>query len=293
MVSTSVTALRAVNQSPPIVAELRALFANIDDEPLVTALVGPTRRGPKGHSVRTLWHCFVAKYHMGLPSTRAMIRTLVNNPFVAEACGFDSAEAIPHEATFSRFFTRLAKPKLLPLVKDVSRRLVRRHYAELPGFGQRVALDSTTLKAWSNGGKTPKADPDAGWSVKNGTQGVKEYTYGWKLHLLVDCEYDGLPIAANVSAGNVHDSKRASNVLREARREAPHFHPRFLMADKGYASRAMFHLVRRQYNADPVIDIPSGSKRLLAQEGFQTSLPGYKALNPHFPDQPRGCVVIR
>ena len=122
-----------------------------------------------------------------------------------------------------------------------------------------------------------KSDPDAGWSVKNGTQGVKEYTYGWKLHLLVDCETE-LPVAANVSAGNVHDSKRASNVLREARREAPRFHPRYLMADKGYASRAMFHLVRRQYNTDPVIDIPSGSKKLLAQEGFQTSLPGYQAL---------------
>ena len=156
--------------------------------------------------------------------------------------------------------------------------MVRRCYAELPGFGERVALDSKTLKAWSNGEKTPKSDLDAGWSVKNGTQGTKEFTYGWKLHLLADCEYDGLPIAANVSAGNVHDSKRASNVLREALREAPQFHPRFLMADKGYAFRAMFHLVRRQYNTGPIIDIPSGSKKLLAQEGVQVSLPGYQAL---------------
>ena len=162
-------------------------------------------------------------------------------------------------------------------MKDVSRNLVRRHYAEFPGFGQRVALDSTTLKAWSNGSKTVKSDPEAGWSVKNGSQGTKEFTYGWKLHLLADCETE-LPIAANVSPGNVHDSKRASNVLREARREAPRFHPRFFIADKGYASRAMFHLVRRQYNTDPVIDIPVNSKKLLAQEGVQMSLPGYKAL---------------
>lgn len=48
--------------------------------------------------------------------------------------------------------------------------------------------------------------------------------------------------------------------------EAPHFHPRFFIADKGYASRAMFRLVRRQYNADPVIDIPRGSKKLLTQD---------------------------
>jgi hypothetical protein len=47
-----------------------------------------------------------------------------------------------------------------------------------------VALDSTTLKARSNGGKTVKADPDAGWSNKKGTNGPKEFTYGWKAHVL-------------------------------------------------------------------------------------------------------------
>jgi hypothetical protein len=41
---------------------------------------------------------------------------------------------------------------------------------------------------------------------------------------------------------------------------------------------AFLHLIRRQYNTDPVVDIPSGSKKLLAQEGVQASLPGYKAL---------------
>ena len=276
MVSVDYTAPAAASQKPPIVAELTALFDNLDDSALLTLLRGRTRRGPKGHSTQALWRAFIAKHYMGLRSTRDLIRTLTNNPFVAETCGFDWPN-VPHEATFSRFFYRLSTPKFLPRVKDVSRRLVRRQYGEVPGFGERVALDSTTLKAWSNGGKTPKSDPDAGWSVKNGTQGVKEYTYGWKLHLLVDCETE-LPVAANVSAGNVHDSKRASNVLREARREAPQFHPSFIIADKGYASRAMFHLVRRQYNADPVIDIPRGSKKLLAQEGVQTSLPGYQAL---------------
>ena len=87
-----------------------------------------------------------------------MIRVLRNNPFVAQTCGILSPDYIPHKSTFSRFFAKLASRKHLHLVKDVSRRLVRKHYAILPGFGERVALDSTTLKAWSNGGKSPKAD---------------------------------------------------------------------------------------------------------------------------------------
>ena len=79
-------------------------------------------------------------------------------------------------------------------------------------------------------------EPDGGWSVKTGTQGHKESVFGYKLHLLVDCEYE-LPIAANVSAGNVNDIKRASNVLREARATGPFF-PQFVLADAGYSSIA-------------------------------------------------------
>jgi hypothetical protein len=95
--------------------------------------------------------------------------------------------------------------------------------------------------------------------------------------VLVDCETE-LPIAANVSAGNVHDSKRASNVLSEARWTTRKFRPRHFIADNGYATKALFRLVRRQYRANPVIDIPSGYVNMLAREGIQASLPGHTAL---------------
>lgn len=271
MVSLNVTAPRAAVQQPPVVAQLQRVFDSLDDVALLEALQGPARRGPKGYSVKTLWHCFVAKYVLGLGSTATLLRTLRDNPFIAEACGIPSPDRIPHEATFSRFFLKLSKH--LPRVKDVSRAMTRKHYATLPGFGERVALDSTTLKAWSNGGKTPKTDPEAGWSIKMGTQGTKELTYGWKLHLLVDCEYE-LPIAANISAGNVHDSQRASNVLREARSTTGKFHPSYVMADAAYSSSSFLSLVKRQYRATPVVKLNAGHKRLLAQYGVQNTLEG-------------------
>jgi hypothetical protein len=74
--------------------------------------------------------------------------------------------------------------------------------------------------------------------VKTGSQGTKEFTYGYKLHLLVDCESE-LPMAANVSAGNVHDSQRTSNVLGEARKTNGKFRPRYVLADKGYSGRKL------------------------------------------------------
>ena len=115
---------------------------------------------------------------------------------------------------------------------------------------------------WAKG---KKVDPDGGWSVKKGTQGPKEYVFGYKLHLLVDCEYE-LPIAANISAGNVHDAKRASNVLSEAR-FIGRFRPQFILADAGYSSMALHRLIKWQYWAKPVIDLHPQHKRLRQRSG--------------------------
>lgn len=267
--------LGATVQAPPVVQQLENVFAKLDDAPLLEALQGSARRGPKGYPARVLWRCFVTRYVLGLESTRALIRTLENNPFIAETCGITGS--VPHEATLSRFFAKLAKRQYLHLVKDVSRRLVRQSYANIPGFGQRVALDSTTLKAWSNGGKSKKADSQAGWSVKTGTHGRTEATFGWKLHLLVDCETE-FPIGANVSPGNVHDAERASHVLQEARFTTGKFHPRFIMADKGYSGMPLIRLIRRQYRAEPVIQVNRSHKKLMERFGVWEDTTTWKAL---------------
>ncbi len=256
---------------------MRAVFDGLDDDPLIGALIGPIRRGQKGYPVRVLWHCFIAKYVMGLSSTAALIRTLENNPFVAEACGISSPEAIPHKSTFSRFFAKLAHRKYLPLVKDVSRALVRKHYATLPGFGKRVAIDSTTLKGWVNGGKPKPSDPEAKWSVKNNTHGKKEFVLGWKLHLLVDCEFE-LPIAANVTPGNTSDVTRATNLLSEARRTYSRFLPRYLMADQGYSGRPLFKTVHQQFKAIPIILVNRTHKRLKSELGEFQKTEEFRAL---------------
>ena len=106
---------------------------------------------------------------------------------------------------------------------------------------------------------------------------MKEYTYGWKLHLLVDCEYE-LPIAANISPGNVHDSVRASNVLSEAKYTHRSFHPHYLMADKGYSGRAFISLVRKQYWAYPIVKINPQHRALANKWRPVTSTPEWQAL---------------
>lgn len=271
------TSVEAVVQAPPVVAQLQRVFEALDDEPLIQALIGPTRRGPKGHSVEVLWHCVIAKYVLGLESTEALRRELRNNPFVAQACGIELPDAIPHHSTFSRFFARLSKYRIAARLKDVSRGLVRSCYDSLPGFGERVAIDSTTLKGWVNGGKPKRSDSEAGWSIKPNTHGKREFTLGWKLHLMVDTEYE-LPVAANISPGNVHDSVRATNLLSEARFTTGRFYPKYLMADKGYSGKPLYLVIKNQYQATPIIDPNSAHKEFIEHTREMRETPSWKAL---------------
>ena len=247
----------------------------------------------------------MTKHALGLGSTRDLLRLLENSPAIAEVCGF--SYTLPHEATLSKFFAKLASQTKLHLVKDVSRRLVKAMYS-LPGFQQRVAVDSSTLRAYSNGAKKGKpsqgrkgykarvglrSDPDAAWAVKKNTHGKTEYTFGFKLHLATCTEHE-IPVAANISPGNVHDIRRASNVLSEARSTDGRFHPKFILADKGYSSKDFIELIRRQYNAWPVVDIHPTHKRLKASRwGRAMETPEYLAIRKQRPSVERVFSLLK
>jgi hypothetical protein len=222
----------------------------------------------------------VTYYALGIESVSALLRLLHDNPFIAEACGV--ANALPSQPTLSRFGTKLSKRWNALAVKNVFRTLTTTLYETLPDFGKSVAIDSTDIKAWSNGGKKGKrhggssikrhprkpgsvSDPDAGWAVKSNTEGNKKYVWGYKLHILADTTYE-LPLAFNVSAGNVHDVKRATPLLAEARKvHGGRFHPEYVICDAGYSSQALRHVIRRQYHSEPVIDPNPQHKRAVAK----------------------------
>ncbi len=234
-------------------------------------LRGGVRRGPKGHDPAILWRCYATYYYLGVESVSALVRLLHDNPFIALACGINAPEAVPSQPTFSRFGTKLARAKYSLAVKNVLRSLTRRMYATLPDFGKSVAIDATDIKGWSNAAKkgvkmaaAPRragrparprrvSDPDAGWCVKRGTNGLKKYVWGYKVHILADTTYE-LPMAVNVTAGNVADVKKAPALLQEARVTHSKFHPQYVICDAGYSDEKLRRLVRRQYRGKPIID---------------------------------------
>ena len=257
----------ADTQLPPVVHELEAIFRELPDEELLTKLRGQTRRGPKGYNPEILWRCYVAYYYLSLESVSALIRALYDNPYLAAVCGINAPGEIPSQPTFSRFGTKLSRREYSVAVKNVLRGLTRKLFDTFPDFGKSVAIDSTDIKAWSNGGKIRKGKPsdtDAGWIVKQNTEGRKKYVGGYKVHILADTQYE-LPIVVDTSKGNLHDVNKATPLLQQARFTYSKFRPDYVICDKGYSSEALRKAIKRQYRAEPIIDPHPRHKRIIAK----------------------------
>jgi transposase len=250
----NVRTVRRDTQQPPIVTEIKAVLAELSeyDNELIGALRGPRRRGRPGYDPKILWHCYVAYYFLGLTSVSELIRCLYDNPYIAKACGIDSPDETPSQPTFSRFFTKLSRRILKGEVNRVFHRLTQKFYRAVPDLGKSVAMDSTDIKAWSNGGHRKPTDKDAGWIVKTGTNGRGKFIWGYKVSILVDTTYE-LPLAVHVMSGNRNDLNAAPPLLSQARWINGKFHPKYVIADAGYSSEALRHLVRRQYRGIPII----------------------------------------
>ena len=246
----------------PVVRQLHAIFDTLPDKELLAALKASTGRPGYGE---VLWKTYIAMTILGLPSFANLIRTLHNNPYIAIACGITSPEGIPTKFAYSRFMRKLSQPKYVVMVKNISRALTRRLYDTLPDFGKSVAIDSTDLKAWSNGAKKPASDQDAAWAAKPDTAGKMKFYFGYKLHLLADTHYE-LPIAANVTSARLSDVRVATRVLTQARYACSRFYPDYVICDAGYSSKKLRFVIKHQYRAEPIIKVNPTHKKALFPE---------------------------
>ncbi len=246
----------------PICRELQDIFDILSDSELLSALKAHTGRPSP---VAILWKTYVASFVLHIPSFAALIRTLQDNPYLAQTCGIDCLKNIPSKYAYSRFIKKLARPRNIGRVKNILRNLTRRFYANLPDFGKSVAIDSTDIKAWSNIAKKPASDPDATWTVKSSSGKLRKYYLGYKVHALVDTKYE-LPIAINITTANVTDVKEATRVLYHARYITDKFNPEQIICDAGYSSDKLRKHIRCQYRALPIIKVNKAHKKALFKE---------------------------
>ena len=252
--------VKSQEETIPIARQLEALFNIIPEDELLKALK-VYYAGRRGYTYKFLWRSYVAMTVLNLPSFAALIRTLENNPFIAQACGIINPDNIPSKFAYSRFMRKLQTKRNEVLVRDIMRELTRKCYQVFPNFGKSVAIDSTDLKAWSNGTKKRKSDSDAGWVVKDGTNGKQKFVWGYKLHLLVDTTHE-IPIAANITKGNTADVRQATPLLARARFTYGRFHPEYIICDAGYNSERLRKVLKKQWHANPIIKARKGEKRI-------------------------------
>lgn len=248
----------------PITRQLESLFNTIPEEELLKALK-VYYAGRNGYTYRILWRSYVAMTVLNLPSFAALIRTLQNNPYIAQACGIANSKSIPSKFAYSRFMRKLQTSHNVVLVKNIMRTLTRRCYEVFPNFAKCVAIDATDLKAWSNGSKERKTDPDAGWVIKADSNGKRKFVWGYKMHLMVDTTYE-IPITANITKGNMADVRQATPLLRQARYINGKFHPEYVICDAGYSSGDLRMKIRWQWNAHPIIKAPKTHKKWVDDE---------------------------
>lgn len=130
-------------------------------------------------------------------------------------CILSLVDTIPDHSTISRFRTQLHNEGLYDkLLKEVNEQLSEK--GAIVKIGEVSIVDATVIEAHRcrkkpGVHKENTQDSEADWSVKTGTKGRTESTYGFKAHTNVD--EDGFVKKVIVTAGNVHDSQKLEELL--------------------------------------------------------------------------------
>ena len=183
-------------------------------------------------------------------------------------CGLSLADSVPDHSTISRFRTQLHKLGLYEkLFSEVNRQLSKK--GAIVKMGEISIVDATVIEA-HQARKKPGVntentqDPEGGWSVKTGTKGRIESTYGFKAHANVDEE--GFVKVVKVTAGNVHDSQELSELLTGTEEE--------VYGDSAYCGKSIADMLeergiknkinRRAYRNKPLTETDGEHNRTMS-----------------------------
>jgi len=150
------------------------------------------------------------------------------------------SERIPDHSTLWRFRNLLeAKGLYRELLDAINLQLSEQGL--LIRSGEVSIIDASVIEAKNTRPKKGKdgkntQDKDAAWNVKQGSDGKKKSTYGYKAHMNV--EEDGFIKVYEMSAGNVHDSQVFESLLTGTETED--------YADSAYKSQAHDELLKEK-----------------------------------------------
>ncbi len=241
----------------------------LPSEKLLIALEQEHWTGRKGYSVRGMWAALIAGLLSQCHSLADVVRLLKRDKDTRLICGF-SKDDMPGEDALGRFLKKLVKHDALfdEFIED----LVNKLRELLPGFGAKLAVDSTDILAYANGYRQHPADMDARWGAKKkgnskekGNTGAEKekrekkepevyYWFGYKLHLVIDALYE-LPLAFILTPANEADTTYLKPLLQKAKVDREKMRLEAVITDKGYDSQENNTYVYKDCRATPIIPI--------------------------------------
>jgi hypothetical protein len=234
----------AVDECPDLL-RVQMTIESLPDEKLMRALES-RRWGRKDTTpVRVKWNCLILGRVLGHATTNGLLRELRRNPTLRRMAGIHpalGARGVPDKHEMSRFRRKLAA-EFAGEIEQMEALAVERLREHLPGLGEQLGTDTTSLRTWARGRSDPNesADPEADWGRKTrrwkDAKGEKheEVTkwFGYKGHLLVDTRYE-LPLARRVTKASRPDSERLKEMIRQVKKRHPEMILKTLSADKAY-----------------------------------------------------------
>ena len=229
-------------------------------EGLVSALEKEHWTGRKGYSVRGMWSALIAGVLRQAHSLTEVVRLLERDKDTRLVCGF-SQDNIPSHDALSRFLKKLVVHE--DLLEKCFSELVKEARGNLPEFGDKLAVDSTDIRAYANGHRKIPSDTDARWGAKGAShhgapakdkQRETYYWFGYKLHLVVDALYE-LPVSFKLTAADESDTTQMVDLLSKAGADQAESRPKAVIADKGYDSRDNNKFIFEKCQAAPIIPI--------------------------------------
>jgi transposase, IS5 family len=251
------------------VTELDEVNALIDWKALEALLGGIHRktRGEKAWPPLIMFKALLLQAWYGLSDPqleKQLARDLLFRRFV----GLSLSSAIPDHSTIWRFRNHADFVVIQPrLLEEVNRQLAEKGF--LIKAGTVSIIDATVIQAQRNrknqgvDGQNTQ-DPEADYSVKNGSDGQRKTVYGFKAH--VNADEDGFIKDTRYTAGNVHDSQCFQGLIQGD--EAA------VYADSAYASAAtetflaqrgmQSHILARAHRNKPLTEAQKVRNRMIS-----------------------------
>ncbi|HMI98601.1 MAG TPA: transposase [Gaiellaceae bacterium] len=235
-----------------------ALISKLLDSQEIVGLISELESlrwtGRKGYSIRSLVGACLVKSLYAIPTWSRTAALIAEHRALQDALG-----DAPSVYALYRFTTKLREHK--PMLDACLARVTESLRAELPEYGQDIAIDASDLPAHGNGQRflskdgperETYSDPDASWGHRSAISTRKGGGfYGYKLHAAV-CARTDLPITVQVETARAHESSIADDLLQRVRELK--FQPETATLDKGYDVAPVYDACER-VGALPIIPL--------------------------------------